>query len=248
MAISNPFWDYCNLSICRRNCGCFWENADRDPNGVETIRKVAQLCQEQPQNVWALRGNHEDISAEGKPLFAPCTLIEEVTAKLGNWNTYFVEELKPFLDSLWLCALIPGNTLLVHGGVSSKLEGLDDLRLPSDALHTDLLWSDPIVDGCGEKFNYTRGVGPEVSDEVCRALCVEHIFRSHQPSACCIQNIVTHGSRVVTMNATSVYGGRPLSTSLTHLRQYRIATEASKNDKEILSDICFICIATILRS
>ena len=108
--------------------------ADRGADGVEVIRAVTQLRKEHAKNVIALMGNHEDFTESGEPNFNPCTLIDEAQAKTGSWNTYFREELKPFIDTLPLCALIPNNALLVHGGVSSKIHGIGDLKAPSEEL------------------------------------------------------------------------------------------------------------------
>ena len=186
--------------------------ADRGPDGVEVIRTVNALRQQYPKNVVALMGNHEDYSSEGVPNFNPCTVIGEAEAKTGSWGRYFLNELKPFIDSLSLCALIPGNALLVHGGVSSKITKLDDLKEPSDELRIDMLWSDPI-DGVDEDPNWGRGAGVEfgadVSTAVCRVLGVERIIRSHQPQLAASKPYVMHDGRVVTVNATSVYGGTP---------------------------------------
>jgi protein phosphatase len=186
--------------------------ADRGPDGVEVIRTVKALEEQHPKNVVALMGNHEDYTSEGVPNFNPCTLIGEAEAKNGSWGHYFVDEFKPFVDNLSLCALIVGNALLVHGGVSSKIHSLEDLEEPSDELRLDLLWSDPI-EGDGEDPNWNRGVGVEfgadVSAAVCKALGVERIIRSHQPQLAASGPYVTHDGRVVTVNATSVYGGTP---------------------------------------
>jgi diadenosine tetraphosphatase ApaH/serine/threonine PP2A family protein phosphatase len=186
--------------------------ADRGEYGVETVRKVAELQREHSENVLALMGNHEDYSDAGEPNFSPATLIEEAQAKTGSWDTYFQKELKPFIDNLHLCALIPNNALLVHGGVSSKIKGIDDLKSPSEELRIDLLWSDP-MDGDGEAPNYRRGAGVEwgadVSEVVCRALGVGRIIRSHEPQRAMSGPAIVHGVRVVTVSATSVYGGAP---------------------------------------
>ncbi|MCL5877258.1 MAG: serine/threonine protein phosphatase [Candidatus Bathyarchaeota archaeon] len=186
--------------------------ADRGPDGVEVIRTVATLQQKHPKNVVALMGNHEDFSELGEPQFNPCTLIEEASAKTGSWGNYFTGELKPFIDTLYIAALIPDNALLVHGGVSTKLTGSDDLKMPSEELRLDLLWSDP-TNGDGEDPNYARGAGVEfgsdVSASVCKSLGVARIIRSHQPQLAAAKPYVSHGGRVVTVNATSVYGGAP---------------------------------------
>ena len=186
--------------------------ADRGSDGVEVIRTVKTLKEQHPKNVVALMGNHEDYTSEGVPNFNPCTLIGEVEAKTGSWGSYFVNELQPFIDSLSLCAVIPGNALLVHGGVSNKIKRIEDLKEPSDELRMDLLWSDPI-EGNGEDPNWNRGVGVEfgadVSAAVCQALGVQRIIRSHQPQLAASGPHVMHDGRVVTVNATSVYGGVP---------------------------------------
>ncbi len=95
--------------------------ADRGADGVEVIRTVKSLRQMYPKSVVALMGNHEDYSGEGVPNFNPCTLIGEAEAKTGSWGSYFLNELKPFINSLSLCAIVRGNALLVHGGVSGRL-------------------------------------------------------------------------------------------------------------------------------
>lgn len=186
--------------------------ADRGPDGVEVIRTVSELRKRHPQNVVALKGNHEDFTEGGVPNFNPCTLIAEAEAKLGNWGIYFEEELLPFIESLPLTCLISGNALLVHGGVSSKVTNQNDLEAPSDELGIDLLWSDPF-EGKGEDPNYSRGAGVEfgadISEAVCRALGVERIVRSHQPQLAALKPHVMHNGRVVTVNATTVYGGLP---------------------------------------
>lgn len=186
--------------------------ADRGPDGVEVIRTVKALKLQHPGNVVALMGNHEDYTDKGVPSFNPCTLIGEAEAKVGSWGRYFKDEFRPFVDSLSLCALIPGNALLVHGGVSSKIKSTHDLEEPSDELRMDLLWSDP-VEGEGEDPNWSRGAGVEfgadVSEAVCRVLGVERIIRSHQPQLAASAPYLMHGGRVVTVSATSVYGGVP---------------------------------------
>jgi protein phosphatase len=186
--------------------------ADRGPDGIEVIRTVAELRKKHPENVVALKGNHEDFSEDGIPNFNPCTLIGEAEAKLGNWGLYFEQELLPFIESLPLACLIVGNALLVHGGISSKITSRQDLEAPSEELQIDLLWSDPFEDK-GEDPNYGRGAGVEfgadISEGVCRALGVERVIRSHQPQLAALKPHVMHEGFVVTVNATTVYGGLP---------------------------------------
>ena len=185
--------------------------ADRGKCGVEVIRKVSALKKQHPDQVFPLMGNHEDYTADGEPKFSPCSLIAEAEAKVGLWERFFRGTFAPFVTSLPLSALVPGNALLVHGGVSRKLTDIENLRSPSKQLRRDILWSDPF-DGKGEQPNI-RGAGVEfgwdVSASVCRLLGVERIIRSHQPTIAMDEPNVMHDGRVITVQCTSVYGGRP---------------------------------------
>jgi hypothetical protein len=185
--------------------------ADRGVHGVEVISKVSQLRKEHPENVVALMGNHEDYTENGHPEFSPCTLIDEAEKKWGNWNRFFSDVFKPFVDSLPLAALIPGNALLVHGGVSSQITGIEALQHPSPCQKRDILWSDPF-DGEGEHPSI-RGAGVEfgadISKSVCKEFGVERIIRSHQPTIALQKPNLMHNGRVVTVQCTSVYGGHP---------------------------------------
>jgi hypothetical protein len=186
--------------------------ADRGPDGIEVIRTITELRKKHPQNVVALKGNHEDFTQDGIPNFNPCTLIGEAETKLGNWGLFFEKELLPFIETLPLSCFIQSNALLVHGGVSSKITSQKDLEEPSEELEIDLLWSDPF-DGKGEDPNFGRGAGVEfgadVSEAVCEALGVERIVRSHQPQLAAQKPHVMHDGRLITLNATTVYGGLP---------------------------------------
>jgi serine/threonine-protein phosphatase 2B catalytic subunit len=133
--------------------------ADRGEFGIEVIETVRSLLMNYPNKVVALKGNHEDYTSQGRPTFFPCNLIEEVRIKRGSWQKYFVNSLKPFFKKLYLSAILPGEILFVHGGISSKIEDYNDLKNPSRDIEKDILWSDPF-EGCGEYPN-RRGIGIE---------------------------------------------------------------------------------------
>ncbi len=185
--------------------------ADRGECGVEVIDNVRSLRNSHPKNVLLLKGNHEDYTESGKPRFHPCTLIDEAVGKKGNWQSYFVNEFKPFANSLCLAAIIPDEMLFVHGGVSSRITSLNDLRHPQREIEEDVLWSDP-VEGSGEYPN-SRGAGVEfgadVTAKVCELLGVKRIVRSHEPARALAGPVFSHDGKVVTISSTSVYGGNP---------------------------------------
>lgn len=190
--------------------------ADRGPQGVDVIAKIDHWVKRYPSHVYALKGNHEDYTEDGSPLFTPWTLRDEVISKKGDWMNYFRYYLRPFIDKLHLAVIIPDVALFVHGGVSTRIQALNDLKFPKRAVEVDVLWSDPFQ-GMGERFN-RRGVGVEFGEDISHIVCdrlgVSRIVRSHQPrKASCIPH-VTHGGRVITISSTSVSGGIPFILKL----------------------------------
>jgi len=115
--------------------------ADRGNNGLEIIEKVMKL--KNNENVILLKGNHEDYDEDGNPLFRPCNLIREAESKRGYWNSYFSNQLEPFFKNLYLSAIAEKDILFVHGGISSKIKNLEDLRRPNREVEMDIIWSDP---------------------------------------------------------------------------------------------------------
>lgn len=189
---------------------------DRGDQGVEVIEAVFSLMTRFPNNVIALKGNHEEYTELGNPVFSPCDLIDEATRKLGGWCTFFSQTYKPFLNRLYLAAIIPDRILFVHGGISSKLIGFENLQFPTKELERDILWSDPF-DGKGERPN-PRGVGVEfgidITKSICHVLGVNYIIRGHEPTKALNGPYYAHQGRIITINSTSVYGGHPFIVTI----------------------------------
>lgn len=182
--------------------------ADRGENGLEIIESLNKLRDK--ENVVLLKGNHENYDERGNPLFNPCTLIDEVKYKRGYWNSYFSKHLMPFFDSLHLAAIVDKKILFVHGGISSNIKSLEDLRHPA-YVEEDILWSDPDTLGKGEHPN-RRGAGVEfgedITERVLDNLKTSLLIRSHQPDLACNGPNLTQ-KKVVTISSTNVYGGKP---------------------------------------
>ncbi|MHA1861578.1 MAG: metallophosphoesterase family protein, partial [Candidatus Ranarchaeia archaeon] len=185
--------------------------ADRGQKSVEVIETIKALLQEYPGRVHALKGNHEDYTSDGKPLFQPCTLVTDVIQKRGDWTTYFHQTLTPFFQRLHLALIIPRVFLFVHGGVSGKIQGINSLTDPSSDIEQDIMWSDPSPIK-GEQMN-RRGAGvifgPDISEMICNKFGVHAIIRSHEPRKALDGPCREHEGRVVTISTTRVYGGRP---------------------------------------
>jgi len=184
--------------------------ADRGNNGLEVIEGLRELKEEYPENVVALKGNHEDYDENGNPKFRPCDLIYEVTSKRGSWSRYFEENLKDFFDSLILAAKC-GSYLFLHGGVSSKIRKKEDLISPSKEIERDVIWSDPF-EGYGEYPN-PRGAGvlfgKDITDRVLKILSANKLVRSHEPQKASNGIYREHDGKVITISSTRVYGGKP---------------------------------------
>jgi 3',5'-cyclic AMP phosphodiesterase CpdA len=184
--------------------------ADRGEQGVEVIEKIDSCISLYPDRYIALKGNHEDYQGNGDPLFEPCTLPNDVRRRGESWDEYF-PRLSFFIDKLYLAALLPGYALFVHGGIFSGVGSAEDLRYPDRKIEEAVLWSDPGEEK-GEQFN-PRGAGflfgPDVTENVFSGAGVSHLFRSHEPRKAAEGPAVEHGGRIVTLNSTGVYGGRP---------------------------------------
>jgi len=185
--------------------------ADRGPKGVDVINTIISLIEKYPKNIITLKGNHEDYSDSGNPTFHPCDLIYEVEKKGESWQRYFQEKLKPFIDKLYLVAIIPNEILFVHGGISSKIKSVADLKHPIREVEIDVLWSDPL-EGNGEYLN-KRGAGMEfgedITDKVCSLLGIKRVIRSHEPRKAISGPYYEHDRKVITLSSTSAYGGKP---------------------------------------
>lgn len=189
--------------------------ADRGPRGVEVIEGVLDLTERYPDQVVALKGNHEDYSPDGRPLFSPCTLIDEAGRKRGGWDAFF-PTLRRLIQRLHLTAFLPGRSLFVHGGVCENVDSLDTLAEPDPECARNLLWSDPGQEP-GTSINF-RGAGkvfgPDVTAHVLASLGASSILRGHQPQRAVSGPLVEHEDRIVTVGSTRVYGSDPFILDL----------------------------------
>jgi predicted phosphodiesterase len=187
--------------------------ADRGKQSVEVIERVDQLIVDHPERVVGLRGNHEDYSASGEPYFSPCDLIDEVQTSRGSWSEFWNNTFQPFIGRLKLAAMIPGETLFVHGGVSTRIQDRKDLENPAEDVELDVLYSDPTTAFPGETQNKIRqcGVmfGPEITRILCERLGVKRIIRGHSHAVARFRPTAVHSGRVTTVISSSVFSSNP---------------------------------------
>jgi hypothetical protein len=184
--------------------------ADRGMYGAKVIDTVDVLAKEHPKNVFCLKGNHEDYPESGEPYWSPCELKEKEIPQ-ARWTRYFRDKLQPFVRSLCLAVIVPDQFLFVHGGISSKIAELNDLKQPTEEVERDIIWSDPMEEN-GEYTDFwgRPKFGPDISKKVCHKIGVKTIIRSHEPNRVMEAGgpCYSHNGRVVTTSATTVYGSR----------------------------------------
>ncbi|KAI9297685.1 serine/threonine protein phosphatase [Neoconidiobolus thromboides FSU 785] len=116
---------------------------DRGFNSVETFLLLLALKVRYPDRMTLIRGNHES-----RQITQVYGFYDECFRKYGSANVwrYCCE----VFDYLSLSAIIDDRVLCVHGGLSPKIDFLDQIRtidrkqeVPHEGAMCDLLWSDP---------------------------------------------------------------------------------------------------------
>ena len=116
---------------------------DRGYNSVETMTMLLLLKARYPHRITLLRGNHES-----RQITQVYGFYDECQRKYGNANPWkYCTEL---FDWCPLAALVDGEVLCVHGGLSPDVRTIDQMRLidrkmeiPHEGAFCDLMWSDP---------------------------------------------------------------------------------------------------------
>ncbi len=128
---------------------------NKGPSSVEVISLLLGMKVLFPSDIYLLRGNHEtDVMGR---MFG---FKSECKSKLSLQMYTLINKV---FDLLPIAALIEDQVFCVHGGISPKLEKVDQikdvkrpLKVPDEGLITDLLWSDPTIE-CDEWKRSPRG-------------------------------------------------------------------------------------------
>lgn len=156
---------------------------DRGYNSVETWEYLMLLKIKYPSHVTLLRGNHES-----RQITLSYGFLDEITHKYGNQNVW--NHCMEAFDLLPIGAVVEGEILCVHGGLSPELKTIDQMRMiernteiPHTGPFCDLMWSDPDnnIDGWTQS---SRGAGwlfgAKVVKEFNRINGLSLIARAHQ--------------------------------------------------------------------
>lgn len=149
--IHGQFYDLCKLfEICgdpdKTSFLFLGDYVDRGDYSIECLLLLYTMKINHPETFFLLRGNHES-----KYMTSYFSFKNECLHKYTS--LVYKESLKSF-GSLPLCAIMNEQFFCCHGGISPKLNDVDDINkinrfsenFPSSGLFSDLLWADPHPD------------------------------------------------------------------------------------------------------
>ncbi|KAI1260740.1 Metallo-dependent phosphatase-like protein [Xylariaceae sp. FL1019] len=116
---------------------------DRGYFSLETFTLLMCLKAKYPDRIILVRGNHES-----RQITQVYGFYEECQQKYGNASVW--KACCQVFDFLVLAAIVDGEILCVHGGLSPEIRTIDQIRvvaraqeIPHEGAFCDLVWSDP---------------------------------------------------------------------------------------------------------
>ena len=179
---------------------------DRGSFSVEVISLLFSLKLRFPHNVFLLRGNHEFM--ETNKIYG---FYDEIMERYNDESLY--NRFNEIFEYLPIAATIGKKIFCVHGGISPKLNSIDDIKEISfplatckDELISDMMWSDPDKHA-GDYLESSRGVGKAFGSKALREFFSKTgfslVIRAHQ----CMDNGYNYHfhKKVITVFSTSYY-------------------------------------------
>jgi protein phosphatase len=180
---------------------------DRGQFSLECILFLFALTCRWPDRIFLIRGNHECQAVASNYGFRDEILFSYPGSLFDDFTNIF--------QWMPLAAVVGGSVFCVHGGISSELRTLDQLRdivrplepVPTDNLIWGILWNDPSIvhQGFSESM---RGSGMMFGKaavlDFLAANGLKAIVRGHQ----CVDGVqAISGMNLVTVFSSSNYGG-----------------------------------------
>jgi protein phosphatase len=173
---------------------------DRGPKQIQVLELIFNLLIKNPSRVILLRGNHE--GPRDLPV-SPHDFPKHLQKKYGNnWRdayNYYQE----IFENLYTSVLIEKKALLVHGGIPTKAQGLNDIinahkTHPGTTTLMEILWNDPSTIP-GIHYSY-RGIGKLFGEDITLnfldQIGVKYLIRGHE---CFNQGYHWHNNRTLTV-------------------------------------------------
>ena len=179
---------------------CLGDYIDRGPHQVQVLNILLKYMTSFPSQVILLRGNHEG-PADIK--ISPHDFPHQLAHHYGHeWKTIYTSYRRIF-DNLNTACIIPGKTLLLHGGIPSKANSLNDLAYAHDnhpqlSHLEEILWNDPsTLPGINYSFRgYGKQFGIDIANSFLDKLGVETLIRGHE---CFDDGYYFHNSKILTL-------------------------------------------------
>lgn len=119
------------------------EGQVRTTNTIPSIHLLILTYSRYPDRIVLVRGNHES-----RQITQVYGFYEECQQKYGNASVW--KSCCQVFDFLVLAAIVDGEILCVHGGLSPEIRTIDQIRvvaraqeIPHEGAFCDLVWSDP---------------------------------------------------------------------------------------------------------
>ena len=186
---------------------------DRGAYSSEVYYALLRLKLAFPEQVILLRGNHEGpIDLVASPHDLPLPFQRRFKQK-GAAAYAKTRELWAYL---YTAVLVEGRCLLVHGGLPSTLNSVEDLARahethPKQEFLEELLWSDPdelVKDVASSPRGAGKLFGKNVTEHVLTKLNVKVLIRGHE--RCSEGFKLNHGGKVLTLFSCK---GKPYFTA-----------------------------------
>lgn len=153
--------------------------ADRGKEDVRNIELLLNLKQCYPENVFMLRGNHEEIAmGQSYGLLGSC--IRHFDYENGQYVFRRLNDLYEKLPAVVVCA---NGVVAVHGGI--PVGDINSLKqLHDEGILEQIRWNDPTDQTDNFMFNYNRGMsylfGRKVFETFMNSIGGSVLVRSHE--------------------------------------------------------------------
>jgi hypothetical protein len=175
---------------------------DRGAHSAEVYYVVLKLKLAFPDHVILLRGNHEGPE---DLLAYPHDLPMQFQLRFQKDGTAVYAKTRVLFTYLYNAVLVEERVLMVHGGLSPKINSIQDVARahilhPENEFLEDLLWGDPsdmVQDGVPSPRGAGKLFGKSVTERVLAKLNAQILVRGHEP---CKEGFkINHDGKVLTL-------------------------------------------------